>query len=207
MVSVSTAGLLSCILEELSKLTRAILLSPSRNNGVPSLGWEDTISFLILPVFLVISQFVSMELMQPKTDDPAQQQSNVILKILPIMIGWFALNVPAALSVYWVVNNIVTTSTSVFIRNNLKVEPVMAGSGTGSATMEPPATIFAPPREKPSGFGSPASPSVSSDGVKPLTAIDAEVLKDDEDSDDSAPESSSVTPKKKRGKKGKKKKD
>lgn len=179
-----------------------------RTDGVPSLGWDDTISFLILPVFLVISQFISMELMQPKSDDPAQQQSNVILKVLPIMIGWFALNVPAALSVYWVVNNIVTTATSVFIRNNLKVEPVKTGGSAGSATMEPPATIFAPPREKPAGFAAPAPAPISSDSVTPLTAIDAEVLDDDdEDEDDVADTPSPSKPKKKRGKKGKKRKN
>lgn len=183
-----------------------------RTDGVPPLGWDDTISFLILPVFLVISQFVSMELMQPKTDDPSQQQTNVILKVLPVMIGWFALNVPAALSVYWVVNNIVTTGTSLFIRNNLKVEPVAANSDAGSATMEPPSTVFAPPREKPSGFASPSPAPVSSDSVKPLTPIDAEVLEDGDDGEDDGDEdgssSATGTPKKKRrGKKGKKKKN
>lgn len=148
-----------------------------------------------------------MELMQPKSDDPAQQQSNVVLKVLPIMIGWFALNVPAALSVYWVVNNIVTTATSVFIRSNLKVEPVKTGGGT--ATMEPPATIFAPPREKPAGFASPSPSPISSDSVTPLTAIDAEVLDDDDDEedDDVADTPSPSKPKKKRGKKGKKRKN
>jgi YidC/Oxa1 family membrane protein insertase len=151
-----------------------------------------------------------MELMQPKTDDPAQQQSNVVLKVLPIMIGWFALNVPAALSVYWVVNNIVTTGTSLFIRSTLKVEPAKTAGSAGAATMEPPATIFAPPREKPSGFGAPSSAPVPSDSVKPLTVIDAEVSDDDgddnDDDDESTALSSSSASKKKRGKKGKKKK-
>lgn len=150
-----------------------------------------------------------MELMQPKTDDPAQQQSNIVLKVLPIMIGWFALNVPAALSVYWVVNNIVTTATSLFIRSTLKVEPVKAG-GASSATMEPPPTIFTPPREKPSGFASPAPSPVSSDSVTPLTVIDAETLDEEDDDDEedgsTAIGSGSSAPKKKRGKKGKKKK-
>lgn len=146
--------------------------------------------------------------MQPKTDDPAQQQSNVILKVLPVMIGWFALNVPAALSVYWVVNNIVTTATSVFIRSTLKVEPVKTSAG-GAATMEPPPTIFAPTREKPSGFGAPSSAPVSSNSVKPITAIDAEVLEDDDDDEDGPEEAAptSEAPKKKRGKRGKKRKN
>jgi 60Kd inner membrane protein len=150
-----------------------------RVNNVPPLGWDDTLAFLILPVFLVISQFVSMELMQPKTQDPAQQQTNVILKVLPIMIGWFALNVPAALSVYWVVNNIVTTATSLIIRNTMKVEPIKTGGGgAAAAAAKPPPTIFAPPPQKPAGFGatSAASPKIPRDAVKPITAIDAEIM-------------------------------
>jgi YidC/Oxa1 family membrane protein insertase len=174
----------------------------SRTDGVPSLGWDSTISFLILPVFLVISQYVSMELMQPKTDDPAQQSSNAILKVLPIMIGWFALNVPAALSVYWVVNNIVTTATSVIVRNSIKTEPLKAGGDAGAVTLEPPATIFAPPREKPSGFSAPAPSPISSDDVKPITVIDAEVVEGDA-SDDGASESAPASKRRKK-KKGKK---
>lgn len=173
-----------------------------RVDGVPSLGWGDTICFLILPVFLVVSQFVSMELMQPKTDDPAQQQSNVILKILPIMIGWFALNVPAALSVYWITNNLITTATSLWIRNSMQVEPPKTPGG--AATMEAPPQIFSPPttREKPAGFGEVETP-VRKDEVKPITAMDAEIVEDDEQ--DESPQGMSESSKKKR-RKGKKKK-
>ncbi|CAB9510963.1 Membrane protein insertase YidC [Seminavis robusta] len=146
-------------------------------DGVPALGWDDTIAFVALPIFLVISQVISMNLMQPK--DPAQQQNNVVLKILPVMIGWFALNVPAALTIYWVVNNIVTTATTLAIRNSMDLTP--AGASGGAAVAEPtPSTIFAPPREKPAGFASPAAsepPVVDVSGVKPLTSIQtAEVV-------------------------------
>ena len=153
-----------------------------RVDGVPSLGWDDTISFLILPVLLVISQFVSMELMQPKTTDPAQQSSNLILKVLPIMIGWFALTVPAALSVYWFTNNIITTATSLYIRNSLQMEPPKTPGG--AATMKAPDAIFSPSitREKPAGFGDVQTP-VKRDEVKPITVMDA-VIEDDEDDDD-----------------------
>jgi YidC/Oxa1 family membrane protein insertase len=140
-------------------------------DGVPSLGWDDTLAFLVLPVVLVISQFASMELMAPK-DQP--QQSNAILKLLPLMIGWFSLNVPAALCIYWVTNNIVTTATSLFIRNNMELAPAAAGG----ATAAPSSPAFAPTtlRQKPAGFG---------DGVTPITsAIDAEVLDSEHSGDD-----------------------
>ena len=34
-------------------------------DGAPPLGWGDTISYLVLPVLLIVSQYISMQLMQP----------------------------------------------------------------------------------------------------------------------------------------------
>ena len=154
---------------------------------------------------LVVSQFLSMELMSPKSDDPAQQQSNAILKVLPIMIGWFSLNVPSALSVYWVINNIITTTTSVLIRNSLKNESVAVVDGSSTAASVD-TSIFAPPREKPAGFAD-FTPSVSD--VKPLTAMDAEIVEKDDDEGSSAGEGmeSKASSKKRGGSKKKRKKN
>jgi YidC/Oxa1 family membrane protein insertase len=157
-----------------------------RVDGTPALGWDDTIAFLILPAFLVVSQFASMELMQPKSTDPQQQQSNAILKVLPLMIGWFSLSVPAALSVYWVTNNIVTTASTLWIRSTMPVPLPKAGGASGATTVDSPTqSIFTPLREKPAGFGEQrVSSSVNADGVKPITVMDAEIEEDDDDDDD-----------------------
>ena len=168
------------------------------SNGVPSLGWEETTAFLILPVFLVLSQFLSMEIMTPKEQ---KEQQPSFLKVLPLMIGYFSLNVPSALCIYWVTNNLVTTATSVIIRNSLKMEPAPVG-----ATIETTATsvtnenVFSPPsiREKPAGFAN-ATPSPSSSGVTPITsseaAVDAEILT--EVSSEPSQATESIAPKKK----------
>ena len=168
-------------------------------DGVPSLGWEQTLSFLILPVVLVLSQFASMELMAPK-DEAAKAAQPAFLKFLPLMIGWFSLNVPSALCVYWVTNNFVTTATTLIIRNNLAMEPA-AVVATADAPAAAPANsnVFTPPtiREKPAGFAS--SSSQSSDGVTPITssgdAIDAEVVSKDVDEVVQPPETLAPTKK------------
>lgn len=144
-------------------------------DGVPSLGWEDTIAFLSIPIFLVISQFISMNLMQPKSDDPQQQQANVILKVLPFMIGWFALNVPAALGVYWVVNNVVTTASTLYVRNSMPKVEAVGGDGAGAAVME--ATTVdtfnqTPMNEKVVGFGRSSDENV----MTTITPVDAEIV-------------------------------
>jgi YidC/Oxa1 family membrane protein insertase len=142
-------------------------------DGVPSLGWDDTSAFLILPVLLVLSQFASMQLMQPAREKGAPEpEGNFVLKLLPLMIGWFSLNVPAALCLYWITNNVVTTASSLLIRNTMKMEPVVASSSSTTEKTPAPAQIFSPMREKPAGFSTP-SPV---DGVKTITAIDAEIV-------------------------------
>eukprot|EP00966_Prymnesium_polylepis_P165189 3819138-Prymnesium_polylepis.1 len=62
-------------------------LTDGWSNGAPPLGWSDTAAYLVLPVVLTASQFLSTQLLTPKNDDPAQQQSQAILKFLPLMIG------------------------------------------------------------------------------------------------------------------------
>ncbi|KAL3788406.1 hypothetical protein ACHAW5_001018 [Stephanodiscus triporus] len=152
-------------------------------DGVPSLGWEQTIAFLSIPVFLTISQVISMNLMQPKTDDPQQAQANVILKVLPFMVGWFALNVPAALGIYWVVNNIVTTATTLYIRNSMPKMEIATGGGGTAATMSSSSTTTTtttfnptPMNERAVGFGGRGSDS--GDGMKTITpvVVDAEIV-------------------------------
>lgn len=86
-------------------------------DGQPPLGWSDATAYLVLPVLLVISQFVSMQIMQtPQSDDPSQKNTQLILKFLPLMIGYFSLSVPSGLSLYWFVNNLLSTGQQVYLR-------------------------------------------------------------------------------------------
>jgi len=141
-------------------------------DGVPSLGWDDTAAFLTIPVVLVISQFLSMQMMATK-----DQEQPAVLKFLPVLIGWFSLNVPAALGIYWVANNFITTALTLQIRSNFQASaPIMPSEGGSGAVLDvQPTSTFtpAPIREKPSGFGS----EVGGDEIKPITPVqDAEVV-------------------------------
>lgn len=46
-------------------------------DGVPSLGWHDTLCFLTLPIILIVAQTISLRVLTPPSDDPAVQQSQV----------------------------------------------------------------------------------------------------------------------------------
>lgn len=56
-------------------------------DGHPPIGWQAAGAYLVLPVLLVASQYVSQRLISPPSNDPQQAQSQAILKFLPLMIG------------------------------------------------------------------------------------------------------------------------
>ncbi|WOL16114.1 ALBINO3-like protein 1, chloroplastic [Canna indica] len=86
-------------------------------DGHPPLGWSDTFAYLALPVLLVISQYISTQIMQSSQgNDPSQQNAQVVTKFLPLLIGYFALSVPSGLSLYWLTNNILSTAQQIWLQ-------------------------------------------------------------------------------------------
>jgi len=100
-------------------------------NGAPPVGWHDALCYLVIPIGLVALQAYSQKLLQPPSQDPAAQKANGFLKFLPLLIGWFSLNVPSGLGVYWVTNTAFSTLQTVFIRKRFDAETALAGAGAG----------------------------------------------------------------------------
>lgn len=164
-------------------------------DGVPALGWNDSLAFLTIPVILVLSQTLSMQLMATK-----DQEQPAVLKFLPLLIGWFSLNVPAALGIYWVANNFITTALTLQIRSSFEpVVPMTASSAGPAVDVTPSAFTPAPISAKPAGF---AASESSADGITPITPMDAEVVASDAEVVEAAPSK----PKRGKGKRKKKKK-
>ncbi|XP_065874859.1 ALBINO3-like protein 1, chloroplastic [Euphorbia lathyris] len=87
-------------------------------DGHPPLGWSDTLAYLVLPALLVVSQYISVQIMQSsqQSNDPNMKTSQAITKLLPLMIGYFSLSVPSGLSLYWFTNNILSTAQQVWLQ-------------------------------------------------------------------------------------------
>ena len=49
-------------------------------------------------------------------DDQTSQTTGLVLRFLPFMLGWFAMNAPAGLGLYWVFNNVLTTVQTVAVK-------------------------------------------------------------------------------------------
>lgn len=126
-------------------------------SGSPALGWHDTIAFLSLPFILFVSQSFSMKIMQPAKDPnkvltDQEVFSQGILNNLPLVVAFFSINVPAGLSVYWIINNVLTTAINVAMKAAVKDEafpievtqmmelveagPAVKKAGGGSAKQE-----------------------------------------------------------------------
>jgi len=99
-------------------------------DGVPSMGWEGTLPFLVMPVVLVLGQAFTMNVLSPPEDESQSEEekeqmasTKVILKFLPLMIGFFSLQVPAGLTIYWFTSNLFTVSQSLIIRGYYAANP------------------------------------------------------------------------------------
>ncbi|KAL1361745.1 hypothetical protein HN51_010069 [Arachis hypogaea] len=104
-------------------------------DGHPPLGWHDTAAYLVLPILLVVSQYVSMEVMKPpQTNDPTQKNTLLIFKFLPLMIGYFSLSVPSGLTIYWFTNNVLSTAQQVWLRKLGGAKPVVDENAGGIIT-------------------------------------------------------------------------
>ncbi len=68
-----------------------------------------------------------------------------ILKFIPFMIGWFSLNVPSGLTLYWFVNNVISTAQQIYMKNTIQVA---VPAGPGGATIDVTASTIAPKEER-----------------------------------------------------------
>lgn len=129
-----------------TKLNGGLSWLTSFQDGAPPMGWGDTARYLLLPVLLVISQYASQKIISPQqSTDPAQQQSQAILKFIPFMIGWFALSVPSGLTLYWFTNNLLTTAQQVYLRRQFdSTAAAAAGTVDGAGVIDVEGTYVAP---------------------------------------------------------------
>ena len=87
-------------------------------DGHPPIGWHDAGAYLILPVLLVAIQYGLSALITPPPDPEEEENKAVkaLVKLLPLMLGWFALNVPAGLTLYYFSNVSLVSAQQIYLR-------------------------------------------------------------------------------------------
>ncbi|MDQ7030569.1 MAG: YidC/Oxa1 family membrane protein insertase [Ardenticatenia bacterium] len=106
----------------------------------------ETVGYLILPVLTVVTQMVVQRMIAPTMsnsgqDDPSAAIMSQMNTIMPIMFGFFALQVPSGLALYWVTSNVFQiVQQYVLMREHEKPLPQAAAAASSPAAGSPPAT-------------------------------------------------------------------
>jgi len=103
-----------------------------------------TLAYLVFPLLAAITTLVQSRMLQmPPSSTPTdqeqqtQQMQRTMLWISPLMIGYFALNVPAGLGLYWFVGNLVSIIQQSFVVGWDNVLPARFRRGPGGAPSAP----------------------------------------------------------------------
>ena len=79
----------------------------------------------------MVGQAITQKLtMPPAAEDatPAMKRTQAILKYTPLMIGFFSIQVPAALCIYWFTSNLFTSMTTLAIKRYWELNPPKIGA-------------------------------------------------------------------------------
>lgn len=116
--------------------------------GIPPLvpaSWP----FFVLPILTVVSQYIVQKMTTPPATDPQSNVMAQMMMIMPVMFGFFALQVPSGLALYWVTTNLFTLVQQGFV------------SGWDSLKFWEPAGGAANPSSNPEGADEPAAAPAS----------------------------------------------
>jgi YidC/Oxa1 family membrane protein insertase len=120
-------------------------------NWIPALWnqgeYATLIGYLILPVLLVVTQFVMQKWMTPTpaaTDAGQAKMTQNMSLVMTLFFGFFTLQVPAGLTLYWVTSNLLQmlqqwSVTKFFLKK--PAVPAAAGAGASSASTSTPVVV------------------------------------------------------------------
>ena len=127
---------------------------------------------------LMLTNHEIMMLIQ-ETMDESQAASQQIIQYLPIMFGFFALNVPSGLAIYWVTNTLFSTAATVFIKQQVQTE--MEAMGLSVASTGTPSSVSSSTPSSPSSFANMMDSTTTVSPDSTFTPIDADVIMESED--------------------------
>jgi YidC/Oxa1 family membrane protein insertase len=75
-------------------------------NPPATMSWLEVAGYLILPLLTVATQVIVQKMSTTSSSDPQQSAMNQAMMLMPFMFGFFAVQVPAGLVLYWVTSNL-----------------------------------------------------------------------------------------------------
>jgi YidC/Oxa1 family membrane protein insertase len=118
--------------------------NPNHHLLFPGVPYLPIPSYIVFPLLAAITTFIQSKMLQmPPSPNPTdqeqqtQQMQRTMVFLSPLMIGWFALNVPAGLGLYWFVGNCVSIIQQSFVVGWGQLWPSRAKPLTGGAPSAP----------------------------------------------------------------------
>jgi hypothetical protein len=100
--------------------------------------------YLVFPLLAAATTFVQTKMLQmppspnlTEQEAQAQQMQKMMVWMSPLMIGWFALNVPAGLGLYWFMGNCVGIIQQYFVVGWGNLLPKRNDPGTAAVVAKP----------------------------------------------------------------------
>ena len=111
---------------------------------------------VIIPLLVVGTTWLSNKMMMtPATDAQSQQMNQTMGLMMPLMIGFFSLQTPIGLGLYWIVSNMIGVGQYYLMKPRMDALKKHYGvGGAGAVTISPsdPASpdkpLFSPPKSK-----------------------------------------------------------
>ena len=99
-------------------------------------------SIRILPILFIVTQLLSMKIMQIGTEQAANKQMKIMMYLLPIIFFFTLYNMPSGLFVYWIVMNILSVIQQL-IYNAVKKNNQNKNSSSGEKKIAGKKKVFA----------------------------------------------------------------
>jgi len=117
--------------------------------------FPDTGLYLILPILTLVTQVIVQRMTTPTPggggDDAQQAMMNQMMNFMPLMFGFFALQVPSGLTLYWATSNILQIVQQGGTSGWGDMLPTRLARPALSNPIRKPAKIEAPPELEPKG--------------------------------------------------------
>jgi YidC/Oxa1 family membrane protein insertase len=138
------------------------------NGTIQAQDYALLIAYFSLPEIMLITQLMLQKMSQPRKDPKGSPQDaqgammNQMMMFMPIMFGYITLGLPAGLTLYWTVSNILSVTQQYFVTGWGSLAdwiPALKGKETGAETKALPRTTI------------PAEQAVSTEPITPEKPI------------------------------------
>lgn len=127
-------------------------------------NWGKLLAYASLPIIMLVTQLALQKMSQApkaknggKTQDPQTQMMGQMMFFMPIMFGYITLGLPAGLTLYWTISNILSIVQQYFVAGwgGLIDWITPIGRLLSDQAKKAPANIVPEPEPSPSGYEKP----------------------------------------------------